>query len=255
MAEMEEPNKRCGKYWWKWKDLTGRRRKESGKAKEGEQGAVAFLVLNLAKAFRASQPPRGVGLGNALQLLKEDLASVVRILRAPEASAVRRMCGGALPDHFARVKVELLASAHCVAGCAESEATKFTLRWSWEYLWTTSQRSWWENKEVAEMAKKVTKKLKEKVERKGLQLWGTEHGKRRKGQDDCVVCFLGGRAASMPQGGRNDDGRQCGNMQKLPTKWVPFWQRIIFEITKQWNVYARTQSWLQRVILSSDAWT
>ena len=46
----------------------------------------------------SSQPPRGVGLDNALQLPKEDLASVVRIFGAPEASAVRRMCGGAAPD-------------------------------------------------------------------------------------------------------------------------------------------------------------
>ena len=29
MAEMEEPNRRCGKYCWKWKDLMERRRKEN----------------------------------------------------------------------------------------------------------------------------------------------------------------------------------------------------------------------------------
>ena len=91
-----------------------------GKAKEGEQGAVV-LVLDLAKAFE-SQPPCGVGLGNALQLPQEGLPSVVRILRAPETSAVRRMCGGAAPDHhghLGRVKVELPAFAHCTARCAE----------------------------------------------------------------------------------------------------------------------------------------
>ena len=63
-----------------------------------------------------------MGLGDALQLPKKDLASAVRILRAPEASAVRRMCGGAAPDHqghFARVEVELPASAHCGAGCVK----------------------------------------------------------------------------------------------------------------------------------------
>ena len=65
------------------------------------------------EGIRASQPSCGLGLGDALQLPKEDLAGAVRVLRAPEASAVRRMCGGAAPDHhghLARVQVELCAS-------------------------------------------------------------------------------------------------------------------------------------------------
>ena len=54
------------------------------------------------------------------------------------------------------------------------------------------------NKEVAEMAKKVMKKLTEEVEKKGLKLSVTENGKEgRKEQDDCVVWFLGGRIASV----------------------------------------------------------
>ena len=58
----------------------------------------------------------------ALQLPTEDVAGAVRVLRAPEASAVRRMCGGAPPDHYghlAKVEVELLATAFCVAGRAK----------------------------------------------------------------------------------------------------------------------------------------
>ena len=61
-------------------------------------------------------------LGDALQLPKEDIAGVVRSFRAPEASAVRRMRGGAALDHhghLARVQVELFAFAHCSAGCVE----------------------------------------------------------------------------------------------------------------------------------------
>ena len=84
-------------------------------------GAVA-LLLDLTKAFERVSFSCGLGVGDALQLSKEDLAGAVRLFRAPEACAVRRMCGGAAHDHhdyFARVKVELLASTHCVAGCAE----------------------------------------------------------------------------------------------------------------------------------------
>ena len=88
-------------------------------AGEQDQGAAA-LVLGV----RAGQYPCGVGLGlgDALQLLEEDIAGAVWVLRAKEASAVRRMCGGAAPDHhghLASFKVKLLASTYCVAGCAE----------------------------------------------------------------------------------------------------------------------------------------
>ena len=61
-----------------------------------------------------------VGLGDAFQLPNEDLTSAMRVFRASEASGVRRMRGGAAPDHhgyLARVKVELLAPTYSVAGC------------------------------------------------------------------------------------------------------------------------------------------
>ena len=61
------------------------------------------------EGFRASQSPCGLGLGDAFQFPKEDIAGALRVLRASEASAVRRMCAGAAPDHLARVKMELLA--------------------------------------------------------------------------------------------------------------------------------------------------
>ena len=47
---------------------------------------------------------------------------ILQVLRASEASAVRRMCGGAAHDHHgyvARVRMELLASAYYVEGCTE----------------------------------------------------------------------------------------------------------------------------------------
>ena len=85
----------------------------------GEDLEAVALVLDLAKALRADQSPCGVGLGDALQLAKEDTAGAVRVLRASEAGAVRRMRGGAAKDHhgsLARVKMELHASTCCAAG-------------------------------------------------------------------------------------------------------------------------------------------
>ena len=83
-------------------------------AGEEDLGAVA-LVLDVAK-----QSSCGVGLGDALQFLKEDIAGAMRVLRAPVARAVRRKCGRAAHDHhgfLATVPVELLVSACCFAGC------------------------------------------------------------------------------------------------------------------------------------------
>ena len=113
MVDMEEPNKQCGKLLMEVERF-------DGKAKEEDQEAVA-LVLDLAKAFgRVSLC--GLGLGNTLRFPKEGIAGAVWLLRAPEASAVRRMCGRAAQDHhghLARVKVELLALAYCTSRCAE----------------------------------------------------------------------------------------------------------------------------------------
>ena len=83
-----------------------------GTAKKEDQGAVAFGP-GPGEGLRASQSPCGVGMRNAFHLPNEDIAGAVWLLRAREASAVRRKCGGAVPDlhdHFSRVKVELLAS-------------------------------------------------------------------------------------------------------------------------------------------------
>ena len=50
---------------------------------------------------------------------------------------------------------------------------------------------------MAELAKKVMKKLTEEVERKGLKLSVTRP--KREKQDDCVMRLFGGRAASVQQ--------------------------------------------------------
>ena len=50
----------------------------NGKAKKEDQGAVA-LVLDLAMAFERVSLPGCLGLGNALQFPKEDLAGALRL--------------------------------------------------------------------------------------------------------------------------------------------------------------------------------
>ena len=58
-----------------------------GKAKEGEQGAVCF-GSGLGRRLSRESVSLGMRVGDALQFPVEDLAGVVRLFRAPEASAV-----------------------------------------------------------------------------------------------------------------------------------------------------------------------
>ena len=94
----------------------------SGKAKAEDLGAVA-LVLDLAKAFERVSLLVVWALGDALQLPEEDIAGALRILRAPEAIAVRRMCVGTALDHhgnLAKGRSEVVCfCALCVAVCVE----------------------------------------------------------------------------------------------------------------------------------------
>ena len=76
----------------------------------------------LGTNFRTGQSSSYVGLGNAFQIFHEDYACAVLVLRAPEASAVWWLCGGAAPDHHGHshwIQVELLALTYRVAGCTE----------------------------------------------------------------------------------------------------------------------------------------
>ena len=85
-----------------------RRTKRSGSSRPG---------LGPGEGLGTGQSPCGLGLGDALRFSEEDFAGAKRVLRAPEAGSVRRMCGGAAPDHYghsARVEVELLAFPHGV---------------------------------------------------------------------------------------------------------------------------------------------
>ena len=61
-------------------------------AGEKDQGAIA-LVLDLAKAFERVSLPVAWIWSDALRFSQEVFAGAMRALRAPEAGAVRRMCG------------------------------------------------------------------------------------------------------------------------------------------------------------------
>ena len=90
------------------------------RAREEDLG-VAF-VLDQAKAFERVSLFVVWAWATHFSFLEEDIAGAVWLLRAPEASAVRRMCGGATPDHhghLAGVNVELLTSPYCAAGRSE----------------------------------------------------------------------------------------------------------------------------------------
>ena len=59
----------------------------NGRAKAEDQGAVG-LGIGLGEGLGACQPPCGLGVGDVLQLLQEDLAGALRVCRTPEANAV-----------------------------------------------------------------------------------------------------------------------------------------------------------------------
>ena len=71
MDEMEELSEQCGKCVGSGKvQIPGGRRRSGSSA----------LVLDLAKAFERVSLPVGLGLGDALQLPKEDIAGALRVL-------------------------------------------------------------------------------------------------------------------------------------------------------------------------------
>ena len=84
----------------------------NGRAKAEDQGAVA-LVLDPAKAFERVSLPVVWAWATHFSFPRKMMRVLCRVFRASEASAVRRMCGGAAPgrrSHLVRVQVELLAS-------------------------------------------------------------------------------------------------------------------------------------------------
>ena len=151
-----------------------------GRAKAEEQGA---LVLDLAKAFDRVSLLVVWAWATHLSFPRKILRVLCGLFRAPEAGTVRGMCGRAARDHHgypAKVQVELLAFTHCIAGCIEESHKKYPPSKLRDFVDDVTALVKGRNKEVAEMATKVTEKLKEEVEKKGLKLLVTENGKEGK---------------------------------------------------------------------------
>ena len=86
-------------------------------AKDGRNGGVQQTVWETLRRKPSSlSASLWSGLGRRISVSQERSCECCR---APEEGTVRRICGGAATDHLARVKVELLAPAYCVAGCTE----------------------------------------------------------------------------------------------------------------------------------------
>ena len=66
---------------------------ERFKCQAGERSGSSRLGLGPGEGLGTGQSPCGLGLGDALRFSQEDFAGALRVLRAPEVGAVRRMCG------------------------------------------------------------------------------------------------------------------------------------------------------------------
>ena len=165
MDEMEELSERC------WEILM---EMESFKLPGGRRRSGSGRRLGPGEGFRASLPPCGVGLGDTLQLPKEDLAVA---MRAHFEHQRRVQFEGCVVELLEAIMAILPGSKwsclllRIVLQDALSEVTKFTRRYS------TIERT---NKEVSEMARKVMREFQEEVEEKGLKLSITETGKEGK---------------------------------------------------------------------------
>ena len=118
---------RNGRQQTVWKILMEMER-FNGKAKEEDQGALA-LVVDLAKVFERVGLPVVWAWATHFRFPRKILRVLCGYFEHQRKSALRKMCGGAAPDHHghpARVQVEL---------------QKLTLRRSVGSLWMTSRRS------------------------------------------------------------------------------------------------------------------
>ena len=188
-----------GRYRWpKWRSPANGVGNFDGNGKilckcKGRRKRSGGVGAGLGEGFRACQSPGDLGLGDACQFPRKDLTCALRLLRAPEKGAVRRMRGrAATNDHGypARVQVELLV-LRTVLQDALSEVMEIlpplNLRVFVDDITALVKGR---NKEVAEMAKKAMRNLMEDVEKKGLKLSATENGKEGKSKMIASCRFL-----------------------------------------------------------------
>ena len=137
----------------------------------------------LGGGFRAGQSPSGLGLGDALQLPEEDIVGALWVLRAQR----RVQFEGCVTEPLQTITAILRGTKwsclllRIVLQDALSEVTQFYLPLKLRvFVDDITVLLIGKNKEVAEMAENVMKKLKEEVEEKGLKFFVTENGKEGK---------------------------------------------------------------------------
>ena len=188
MAEMEEPSKRCGKFC----------------CKEEDQGTLE-LASGPDEGLGKGQSSCGVGLSDALQPHKENLAGAF-----VGTSSTTRECSS--KDVWrSRSRPSRLSCQGPKWSClllrtalqdALSEVTKIypslKLRVSVDDITALLVGK---NREVADVAKKVMKKLKEEIERKRLALSVTENGKEGNSKMIASCGFLGNDPSQFSEDG------------------------------------------------------
>ena len=166
-----------------------------GNRRKGSRGAVA-RVLDLAKAFERVCLPVVWACATHFSFPRKVLRVLCGYFEHQRRVQFERCVAEPLwtfHGHLARVKVELPAFAYCTSRCAERGHTNYSsveVEGICGCHHSTPKRKK-KNREVAEMAKKVLKKLKEEIEKKGLKIVSHRKWEGRENQDDCVMWLPG----------------------------------------------------------------
>ena len=177
-AQVEMESARCGTHCWTWKDLTAVREKKT----RDHAGALA------GNSLRAGQFSSCVGLGDALQLPKEDIAGATRVPCSLKYASRSRSRKSHITAVLPGSKWSWLL-LRVVLRDALSEVMKvyplLKLRVFVDFVTVFMEEK---NKELPSIAAKMLKSSGREVEEKGLKSI-TEGG--REEQNDCVMQLPG----------------------------------------------------------------
>ena len=181
----------------------------NGKTKADHQGAVA-LVLDLAKAFERVSLPVVWAWATHLSFPRK----ILRVLCGCFQHQMRMQFEGCAAEPLTTITAILPGSKwsclllRIVLQDALSEVTKIYLTLKLRvFVADITAVAKGKNREVAEMAKKVVKKLKEEVVKKGLKLSVTENGKEGKSKMIVSCGFLENEPSQFSKEEGSNPGR------------------------------------------------
>ena len=167
------------------------------------------LGLGFGGSFRVCQSPSGMGLGDAFQLSQKEFAGAGTSSTSGVFSSKGAWRSRSRPLRPFSHEVELLASAHCVAGRTE---------WSYTILSASKIEGFfgrhhsfleWEEQGVGGVGGQSLEKIPKEVEEKGLKLSITERVKESKSkQSDRFLQISGREGAGMQQNRRSGYGQR-----------------------------------------------